>query len=158
MPDSFSPDLKDLISRMIEVNPKKRITAEEIIKHKWMTNNLEKCDHDGAGHHAHSEVIVDNLKKYKGQSILKQTILSMVVKQLAPQEIEKFKHMFETYDDDNSGFLTKKEIKDALKEADVTISLEELDKIVDQLDLDGNDEINYTEFLSAAMDLSQFLT
>lgn len=78
----------------------------------------------------------------------------MVVKQLAPKEIEKFKHMFEEYDKDNSGFLTKKEIKDALKESDVQISIEELDTIVDQLDADGNDMINYSEFLSAAMDLT----
>jgi calcium-dependent protein kinase len=41
MPESFSPDLKDLISKMIEVNPKKRITADEIVNHVWMTKNLE---------------------------------------------------------------------------------------------------------------------
>ena len=62
--------------------------------------------------------------------------------------------MFESYDKDNSGFLTKKEIKEALKESDVQISIEELDVIVDQLDADGNDMINYSEFLSAAMDLT----
>ena len=40
MPSTFSPDLKDLLNRMIEVNPKKRITAEEIVVHPWMTKNL----------------------------------------------------------------------------------------------------------------------
>ena len=69
---------------MIEVDPKKRITADEVIKHPWMTTNLEKCEHGGEAHHAHSELILDNLKKYKGQSVLKQTVLSLVVKQLAP--------------------------------------------------------------------------
>ena len=158
MPSTFSPDLKDLLNRMIEVNPKKRITAEEIVVHPWMTKNLQVCEHDGEEHHHHSEQIVNNLKQYRGQSLLKQTVLSMVVKQLAPQEIEKFKHMFEEYDKDNSGFLTKQEIKDALKEANVSISIEELDKIVDQLDVDNNDMINYTEFLSASMDLTSYLT
>lgn len=66
MPESFSPDLKDLISKMIEVNPKKRITADEIVNHVWMTKNLEQCDHNDADHHHHSEEIVNNLKQYRG--------------------------------------------------------------------------------------------
>jgi calcium-dependent protein kinase len=45
-----------------------------------------------------------------------------------------------------------------LRESEVSISLEELDKIVDQLDVDKNDMINYTEFLSATMDLTKYLT
>lgn len=82
----------------------------------------------------------------------------MVVKQLAPAQTELFKHMFEKYDKDHSGSLTREEIKAALAESGVQISIQELEKIVDQLDVDKNDEINYTEFLSASMDLTQYLT
>ena len=62
--------------------------------------------------------------------------------------------MFETYDKDHSGSLTRAEIKAALAESGVSISVEELGRIVDQLDVDKNDEINYSEFLSASMDLT----
>ena len=55
----------------------------------------------------------------------------MVVKQLAPQQTEQFRHMFEQYDKDHSGSLTRAEIKAALAESGVHISIEELEKIVD---------------------------
>ena len=66
--------------------------------------------------------------------------------------------MFESYDKDHSGSLTRDEIKSALAESGVEISVDELQKIVDKLDVDKNDEVNYTEFLSASMDLTQYLT
>ncbi len=55
----------------------------------------------------------------------------MVVKQLAPAQTEKFRHMFQEYDKDHSGSLTRAEIKAALAESGVEISIEELGKIVD---------------------------
>ena len=59
MPESFSDDLKDLLTKMMTVGPKNRISAQEIIRHTWMTKNIHECtDH----HHEHSELIVNNLK------------------------------------------------------------------------------------------------
>ena len=46
----------------------------------------------------------------------------MVVKQLAPSQTEMFRHMFEKYDKDHSGTLTREEIKQALAESGVQIS------------------------------------
>ncbi|KAJ6241832.1 protein kinase [Anaeramoeba flamelloides] len=39
VPNFMSHEAKDLISRMIELNPNERITIEEIQKHTWFTNN-----------------------------------------------------------------------------------------------------------------------
>ena len=40
MPSYLSPDAKDLISRMLIVNPIQRITIAEIRKHPWFKKNL----------------------------------------------------------------------------------------------------------------------
>ncbi|TGZ85556.1 Pkinase-domain-containing protein [Ascodesmis nigricans] len=40
LPSFLSPDAKDLISRMLIVNPMQRITIEEIRKHPWFKKNL----------------------------------------------------------------------------------------------------------------------
>lgn len=51
---------------MLTVDPKKRISAEDICNHEWITKNMKHCDHDEDDHHHHSEEVVKNLKAYKG--------------------------------------------------------------------------------------------
>tara|TARA_B110000285_G_C14962290_1_gene532276 strand:- start:538 stop:726 length:189 start_codon:yes stop_codon:yes gene_type:complete len=62
MPESFSDDLKDLLTKMMTVGPKNRISAQEIIRHTWMTKNIHECNGHDDHHHEHSELIVNNLK------------------------------------------------------------------------------------------------
>jgi carbon catabolite-derepressing protein kinase len=45
MPSYLSPDAKDLISRMLVVNPIQRITIAEIRKHPWFKKNLPEYLH-----------------------------------------------------------------------------------------------------------------
>jgi len=40
MPNHISDDLKDLISRMLQPNPIRRITMREIKEHPWYLQNL----------------------------------------------------------------------------------------------------------------------
>lgn len=42
MPDYFSPTAKDLIKRMLTVNPQQRITIEEIRNHPWITEGINE--------------------------------------------------------------------------------------------------------------------
>lgn len=55
MPLHISDDGKDLISLMLKVEPGKRITCQEILKHKWIvsrTSGAKRCNHDhGIGLH-----------------------------------------------------------------------------------------------------------
>nr|POF06398.1 serine/threonine-protein kinase srk2a [Quercus suber] len=41
LPDSLSPDSKDLLARMLVVDPRKRIAIEEIMKHRWFKKKLK---------------------------------------------------------------------------------------------------------------------
>ena len=36
MPETFSKELKDLIKKMLEIDPKKRISAKDILGHNWI--------------------------------------------------------------------------------------------------------------------------
>ncbi|CAI5756655.1 unnamed protein product [Candida verbasci] len=40
--DEISDDVKDLITKMLEVNPEKRITIDEIYQHKWIKKGNQK--------------------------------------------------------------------------------------------------------------------
>lgn len=38
----ISEDVKDLIRRMLTVDPKQRITAKEILEHSWLTRDSKR--------------------------------------------------------------------------------------------------------------------
>ena len=40
MPDSFSPEIKDLISKMINIDPNQRLSTEQIMQHPAFSINL----------------------------------------------------------------------------------------------------------------------
>ena len=46
MPRQISPDVKDLIKRMLQTNPVKRITLNEIKQHRWFLTDLPAYLHD----------------------------------------------------------------------------------------------------------------
>lgn len=40
---NVSKNLKDLLSRMLEKDPKKRISLDEILSHDWIVSNVSDC-------------------------------------------------------------------------------------------------------------------
>jgi Ca2+-binding EF-hand superfamily protein len=79
--------------------------------------------------------------------------LSILVKMLNPKEIEKLRKEFEKVDTDNSGTIEANELKTAIKNANVDISDQEIDHILNELDYSGDKTINYTEFLAATIQI-----
>jgi serine/threonine protein kinase len=57
--DCVSPKAKDLISKILVVNPKKRLTIEDIRRHPWMATPQSTVDN--------SEMIRRNLKSYNSK-------------------------------------------------------------------------------------------
>ena len=57
-----------------------------------------------------------------------------------------------------TGFITANELKAALNEAGIKYQEGELDKIINEVDFHGNNQINYTEFLAATISVKKILT
>lgn len=49
------------------------------------------------------------------------------------------------------------DLKTAIKNSKVQISKEEINKIVKEVDYSGNEKINYTEFITATIDIQKFV-
>ena len=61
--------------------------------------------------------------------------------------------------DDNSDYqITKNELYKAYKEAGITVSNEELDKIINSLDFDNNGTIDYEEFIRMCIPKEKLFT
>lgn len=92
MPKHISADCKDILSQMICVDPSKRITAIKGIEHIWIKNVEPKTNQLSAQEQQELDNdIVNNLKKYRGESILKKAAMNVLVKHLSANDIDALK-------------------------------------------------------------------
>jgi calcium-dependent protein kinase len=96
--------------------------------------------------------VLNSLNKYKGTSKLKKAAMNVLVKMLKPKEIEHLREEFQKIDTDCSGIITADELDQALKAS--KISTADIEKIITEIDYDGNKDINYSEFLAATIQIS----
>ena len=102
--------------------------------------------------------IVENLKKYKGTSILKKAAMNVLVKHLAASQVKDLQKEFESIDKDLSGFLELDELVQAIKKANVDMKEEEIKQIVKEVDYAENGRVNYSEFIAATINTKNFLS
>ncbi|CAN2387277.1 Calcium calmodulin-dependent protein kinase [Pristimantis euphronides] len=71
--DTVTPEAKDLINKMLTINPSKRITAAEALKHPWISHRstVASC--------MHRQETVDCLKKFNARRKLKGAILTTML-------------------------------------------------------------------------------
>ena len=81
----------------------------------------------------------------------------MLVKMADSNNIDSLREEFEKMDKDGTGLLSAEELKNAIKESDIPIPDDQVEKIINEVDYFGNKKINYTEFLVATLDVKNFL-
>uniref|UniRef100_A0A8C1PLD1 calcium/calmodulin-dependent protein kinase n=1 Tax=Cyprinus carpio TaxID=7962 RepID=A0A8C1PLD1_CYPCA len=64
--DTVTPEAKDLINKMLTINPAKRITAAEALKHPWI------CQRSTVASMMHRQETVECLKKFNARRKLKE--------------------------------------------------------------------------------------
>merc|ERR1712106_536886 len=64
---------------------------------------------------------------------------------------EELKEAFRIYDKDGQGFITNDVLKEILREIDSTLSEEDLDGIVEEVDEDGSGTMDFDEFQEMMM-------
>lgn len=147
-PRNTSEECNDLLKRMICVNPKKRITAQEAIHHPWLKHTLNLPDEQAQ---KLDPEICNSLKLFKASSKLRQAALNVLVKMISPTDIANLRIEFEKIDTDNSGTIEVEELKKAVKQAQLQMSEQEIDHILNELDYSKDKTINYTEFIAATI-------
>ena len=61
-------------------------------------------------------------------------------------------------DEDGSGMINAKELADVLKKKQLNMSNKEIQEMIKEVDYYGNGKINYSEFLSATINVRSFMT
>uniref|UniRef100_A0A672LZI3 calcium/calmodulin-dependent protein kinase n=1 Tax=Sinocyclocheilus grahami TaxID=75366 RepID=A0A672LZI3_SINGR len=69
--DTVTPEAKNLINQMLTINPAKRITSEQALKHPWV------CQRSTVASMMHRQETVECLRKFNARRKLKQEIIKI---------------------------------------------------------------------------------
>ncbi|KAG6630797.1 calcium-dependent protein kinase 1-like isoform X2 [Carya illinoinensis] len=130
---SISNSAKDLVTKMLVRDPRRRLTAHEVLCHPWVQVDGVAPDKplDSA--------VLSRLKQFSAMNKLKKMALKVIAENLSEEEIAGLKEMFKMIDTDDSGQISFEELKAGLKRADI----------------DNNGTIDYGEFIAATLHLNK---
>nr|GMC47824.1 calcium-dependent protein kinase 29 [Ipomoea batatas] len=142
---SISSSAKDLIRKMLTVDPQKRITAAEALEHPWL-----KEDGDASDKPIHSAVLI-RMRQFRAMNKMKQLALKVIAETMPEEEIKGLKEMFNNIDTDRSGTITYEELKTGLAKLGSKLPESEIKQLMDAADVDKSGSIDYIEFITVTM-------
>ena len=153
--DGISSEAKDLVRKMMDINPESRISAKDALGHPWFAQALRHPLDS-----AQASRILGNLRSFHWEKKLQKATLSFIVTQLTTkEEREEMLELFKSLDKDNNGTLSRQEIEEGMSCFMNVPGLQgEIDQIMRQVDFDGSGEIDYTEFITATINKSLLLS
>ncbi|KAJ4978306.1 hypothetical protein NE237_009086 [Protea cynaroides] len=146
---SISESAKDLIRRMLVRDPKKRLTAHQVLCHPWIQVDGVAPDKplDSA--------VLSRLKHFSAMNKLKKMALRVIAESLSEEEIAGLKEMFKMLDTDNSGQISFEELKVGLKKFGANLKESEIHDLMQAADVDNSGTIDYGEFIAATLHLNK---
>ncbi|XP_038696316.1 calcium-dependent protein kinase 11 isoform X2 [Tripterygium wilfordii] len=146
---SISDSAKDLITKMLERDPRRRISAHEVLCHPWIVDDRVAPDKplDSA--------VLSRMKQFSAMNKLKKMALRVIAERLSEEEIGGLKELFKMIDTDNSGTINFEELKEGLRKVGSELMEPEIKALMDAADIDNSGTIDYGEFLAATMHLNK---
>ncbi|CAI9097550.1 OLC1v1034007C1 [Oldenlandia corymbosa var. corymbosa] len=145
----ISEEAKDLVRRMLVRDPRKRLTAHEVLCHPWVQVNGVAPDKplDSA--------VFSRLTQFSAMNKFKKMALRVIAECLSEEEIAGLKQTFKMIDTDNSGQITFDELKAGLKKLGANLQESEIYELMRAADIDNNGTIDYGEFIAATLHLNK---
>ena len=102
--ESCSEEVLDLIRKLLEKDPKKRLSAVEALEHPWF-EKMDKGEIGSNGGATINKEVLERLTQFRGVSKLKKAAMSMLVKMANQKELESLISEFEKIDKDKTGMI-----------------------------------------------------
>lgn len=140
----LSEPAKRFVEALLNVEPQRRISAQEALSHPWITSRTHE-----------KETVIDieilnSLRDYARTSSFRRAVLSMMAWSLTREDRLHMRDQFLRIDTGNTGMITVKEMKTLLME-NFHVDGEEAEALFAQLDTDNDKQIAYSEFLAAGL-------
>jgi calcium-dependent protein kinase len=152
--DTVSPLAKDLVCHMLQFHPSKRVSASEALEHKWLLANKNKNVDKKI-----SIKCLNNMKKFRAERKLQQAALTYIVNNLlSKEEKNDLLELFQQFDTNGDGVLSKQEILNGYKQLMPFDDAEkEVERIMNEVDIDKSGTIDYNEFVLATINKQKML-
>jgi calcium-dependent protein kinase len=159
----ISSQAKDLIKKLLEFDPHKRITAEEALSHPWFeSKQVQSEDNAGLFKIKNPNRLLNNLINFKSDNILGSAVFAYLIhNNIQLNQVHEAIKLFNKIDKNGDGQISREELYKGLENF-LKLSGKELkekvDTIFNNIDTDHNGYIEYEEFLRAAVDKEYFLS
>ena len=147
-----SEEVKDFINKALQKDIKNRLTVDEALNHPWIKkfsiNNLDQ-----------SLINEDSIKlfiQFSKRPALHKEIFYFFAKISNETDIVDYKNVFNSFDANNKGCLSKDDLKTGLEKNKIDIDEDTLDCIFKGLDFHNSGRISYSEFLAAMVSSKNF--
>jgi calcium-dependent protein kinase len=151
-----SIEAKELVKRMLELEPTKRISAEEALNHRWM---MKFVDRSSKVDNNLFVSVITNINNFNASEKLQQATLAYIVHFLySSMELDGLKNVFRKLDKNKDGRLTYDELRSGFEQVfGKYITDIQMQKIIEDVDGDNDGFISYEEFLRVSINQKKLL-
>lgn len=132
------------VKALLVFEPSERASAKEALEHPWISNRST---------HIETVIdpdIIDSLRNFAHAASFKRAVLSMMAWSLSTEDRAELRQQFLALDTENKGTITHSQMKQVLEET-FHVDCNEAESLFHSLDTNNDDEIDYSEFLAAAL-------
>ncbi|GLT82178.1 hypothetical protein SLE2022_005850 [Rubroshorea leprosula] len=142
-----SDNAKDLVKKMLDPDPRRRLTAHGVLEHPWL-QNARKAPNVPLG-----ETVKARLKQFSVMNKLKKRALRVIAEHLSVEEVAGIKDAFAMMDTKNRGKINLEELRIGLQKLGQQIPDADLQILMEAADVDGDGALNYGEFMAVSVHL-----
>ncbi|XP_042481752.1 calcium-dependent protein kinase 15-like isoform X2 [Macadamia integrifolia] len=124
---SISSSAKDLVKKMLQSDPKERISAVEVLNHPWMREDGDASDKPI------DIAVLTRMKQFRAMNEVKKVALKVIAENLSEEEIMGLKEMFKSMDTDNNGTITFEELKAGIQKLGTKLSDSEVRQLMETI-------------------------
>ena len=159
----LSAHSKDLLFKLLEYDPKKRLNAVQALEHPWFkTAEFKKKDKVNVIAPELAKELIHNMTKYRSDNMLKCAVIAYLVHHITnTEECFEASKLFIKIDLNSDGRIEKNELIQGFEKywgISKKEAKENVDLIFANIDTDFNGFIEYEEFVRAAVNSSIFMS
>ncbi|KAK7392872.1 hypothetical protein VNO78_21322 [Psophocarpus tetragonolobus] len=142
-----SDNAKDLVKKMLDPDPKRRLTAQEVLDHPWL-QNAKKAPNVSLG-----ETVKSRLMQFSVMNKLKKRALRVIAEHLSSEEAAGIKEGFQLMDTSNKGKINIDDLRVGLQKLGHQIPDGDVQILMEAGDTDNDGYLDYEEFVAISIHL-----